>query len=252
MELSNNKIKNICNIKIEQITNNHWTINNIRTTNNTGRGSQIKKDIVVEINNNGCWNCISHFKDRQGYVLIWKTDKKYRLHRLILSKKLGRKLNDEEIVRHMCDNPQCCNPNHLLIGSPLDNYNDMVERERRVVAKGEDKSDNLTEKQVSEIYILALSGDSSQKEISKVYGLKRGIVESIVNNKAWVHVTKDINVEDCRLNTIINICEILMSNKKSFRKISRESGVNRETIRKIYSKQIYKDVTSNYIFAERK
>lgn len=34
------------------------------------------------------------------------------------------------VVRHSCDNPPCCNPDHLLIGTQQDNVNDMIERGR--------------------------------------------------------------------------------------------------------------------------
>lgn len=49
--------------------------------------------------------------------------------------------NEEEpgdrIVRHSCDNPPCCEPSHLLIGTHADNTADMIERGRaRSGAKG--------------------------------------------------------------------------------------------------------------------
>ena len=34
------------------------------------------------------------------------------------------------IVRHACDNPPCCNPAHLLIGTYSDNVQDMLKRNR--------------------------------------------------------------------------------------------------------------------------
>lgn len=37
---------------------------------------------------------------------------------------------DGHLIRHTCDNPPCCNPAHLLPGTPLDNARDRTERGR--------------------------------------------------------------------------------------------------------------------------
>lgn len=34
------------------------------------------------------------------------------------------------IIRHRCDNPACCNPKHLLVGTHSDNSQDALERGR--------------------------------------------------------------------------------------------------------------------------
>jgi hypothetical protein len=35
------------------------------------------------------------------------------------------------VIRHTCDNPPCCNPRHLLLGSQQENIADMIERGRK-------------------------------------------------------------------------------------------------------------------------
>lgn len=38
---------------------------------------------------------------------------------------------DEILVCHSCDNPPCCNPQHLFLGTEKDNFNDAVSKGRR-------------------------------------------------------------------------------------------------------------------------
>lgn len=39
-------------------------------------------------------------------------------------------------IRHVCDNPACCNPDHLVSGTHIDNMHDMVKRNRPRGGKG--------------------------------------------------------------------------------------------------------------------
>ena len=56
----------------------------------------------------------------------------------------------DRFVCHSCDNPPCCNPDHLFLGSPADNVRDMVSKGRG--ARGfKLPQTRLSEEQVREI-----------------------------------------------------------------------------------------------------
>ncbi len=50
-------------------------------------------------------------------------------HRIAFALCVRQPLADE-VIRHTCDNPPCCNPAHLIVGTHLDNMKDMAERKR--------------------------------------------------------------------------------------------------------------------------
>ncbi len=55
-------------------------------------------------------------------------------HRVALALS-GTNPPDDLQVRHRCDNPPCCNPAHLLLGTQFDNMHDMMERGRHWAQK---------------------------------------------------------------------------------------------------------------------
>lgn len=66
--------------------------------------------------------------DRQGYSFL--------AHRVAWA--LDREMEPGgEVIRHSCDNPSCCNPQHLTSGTHADNHRDMVERGRLGTAAGQ-------------------------------------------------------------------------------------------------------------------
>jgi hypothetical protein len=62
-----------------------------------------------------------------------KQDVRYA-HRLMWELSNGRTLLPGEVVRHSCDNPPCCNPAHLLVGSRADNIADAQKQGKYLVA----------------------------------------------------------------------------------------------------------------------
>ena len=72
----------------------------------------------------GCW-CWNGPRDRQGYGRVGDG----RLaHREIYREVKGNP--DGFMILHSCDNPSCCNPDHLSLGTAKDNAQDAVRRGR--------------------------------------------------------------------------------------------------------------------------
>jgi uncharacterized protein (DUF433 family) len=89
------------------------------------------------------------------------------------------------IVRHTCDNPKCCNPKHLLIGTKKDNTQDMVSRRRHCF--GDAHSKKLKEADVVNIIERLKNGDT-QQVIADEYGVARSLIGLIKQGKRWSHV----------------------------------------------------------------
>ncbi len=78
-----------------------------------------------------CWIFQGHVT-YAGYGHIRKGNRKtVKAHRWAYEHFYER-LDDKELVRHLCDNRLCCNPLHLQKGTHKENMQDMVSRERAV------------------------------------------------------------------------------------------------------------------------
>lgn len=94
-------------------------------------------------------------------------------------------------VCHHCDNPPCCDPNHLFLGDNSANHADMWSKGRGYVptpARGEaHERAKVTEDQVREIRAANLGGEN-KSAIARRLGISRHIVVNICLRKTWKHV----------------------------------------------------------------
>ena len=95
-------------------------------------------------------------------------------------------------VCHDCDNPPCCNPYHLFLGTVLKNNQDSVQKGRN--AKGTSHAHSvITEEIVDEFLKRTISGEfTSTSDVITEYGkhnLTREIIQRILHHGAWSHVT---------------------------------------------------------------
>lgn len=87
-------------------------------------------------------------------------------------------------VLHRCDNPPCCNPAHLFLGTQLDNVRDREAKGRGVAPPSRAK---LTDAQVREMRRLYALGET-QIKLAKKYPVSRGNLSKIVNGRLYSHV----------------------------------------------------------------
>lgn len=135
-----------------------------------------------------CWLWCGTVK-AHGYGVIRIDTKLWRAHRLSWSLFAGP-IPDGKSVLHRCDNTRCVNPNHLFIGTQLDNVKDMDAkgrgvRENRHPAKGEAHGRaKLAEDQVAEIRHAHCHG-ARQVDLARIYGISQATVSAILNRKIW-------------------------------------------------------------------
>jgi hypothetical protein len=129
-----------------------------------------------------CWPWTGRSRTKHGYGMVHGRNyvgTPYG-HRLILQEKLGRVLLPEEQTRHSCDNPSCCNPAHLSVGSEQDNKDDMVRRGRQQRGSGHWNA-KLTPAQV-----LAIRTDSRPSRlVAPEYGITDRSVRRIRQGIRW-------------------------------------------------------------------
>jgi hypothetical protein len=133
----------------------------------------------IKVSESGCWEW-QHNKDSRGYGQISINGVHWKSHRYSYHYFKGDIGNLN--VLHKCDNPSCCNPDHLFLGNQSDNAIDMIKKGRTTVAK-------TTPEKVLKIRDLFASG-LKRKEIAEICEVSRRVVESILSNKSWTHVTK--------------------------------------------------------------
>ena len=140
-----------------------------------------RKKIKYKISGS-CWICTSHAIDN-GYPVISINGKKRKLSRYIFEKKHGP-IKKGIVIRHICDNPLCINPKHLIPGTQADNINDKVKRGR--TTKGEDSPLTLlSNKKVKE---MLKEANKSISYLSDKYGISHKTVSNILSGKSFKHL----------------------------------------------------------------
>lgn len=91
-------------------------------------------------------------------------------------------------VLHRCDNPPCCNPHHLFLGTNAENSADMVTKGRSFRPVGAlAGAAKMTEADVAAIRERAGKGQT-QRAIAAQFGLSFQQISRIVRRDRWAHI----------------------------------------------------------------
>jgi hypothetical protein len=133
-----------------------------------------------------CWEWNAH-RYPTGYGSFYFRGKPTQAHRVAYMLSVGD-IPANHYICHTCDNPACCNPDHLFLGTPSDNYWDMVDKNRINQANGvrigtakldEDKVRKVRKMRESGMYL---------REIGAEFGVTGETVRTVCNGKFWNHI----------------------------------------------------------------
>lgn len=155
-------------------------------------GVLIARFIVnIDVKPGECWNWTDGLFSN-GYGQFRMGKKKVRAHRAMYDLMHGS-IPEGKCVLHCCDNPKCCNPAHLLLGSDKDNAVDRQMKGRgasgpdpRKASHGESNAAAKVDyDSILEIRRLRTCGFTYQ-QLSVRFGISKSQIGNICRGESWV------------------------------------------------------------------
>jgi hypothetical protein len=146
--------------------------------------SKVKKGKPLE-----CWPWIAAFRNNRvslKYGAFWLNGRHQPASRvaLILS---GVDVPEGMDVCHRCDNPPCCNPAHLFVGTAQDNMDDKTSKSRQVMGCRVHTA-KLTAEDVLAIRALKPEQPGQRglaKALAEKYGVRQTHINDIWARRTW-------------------------------------------------------------------
>lgn len=142
---------------------------------------------VTEKDKNGCmlWTA---FINPKGYGLFKFNGRTMPAHRCSYELHFG-KIPKGMCVLHKCDVRNCVNPDHLFLGTQIENIKDMCKKGRNSKSVGMDNpKSKLTDRKVKNIKMKLSQGITITK-LAKQYKVAECTIGFIKSNQTWKHIS---------------------------------------------------------------
>ena len=140
--------------------------------------------VSIQVEDFSCW-VWQRNKSGKGYGRVRVNGRDVLAHRMSYTLVFGE-IPEGLWVLHHCDNPSCVNPNHLFLGTHLDNMRDMVSKDRHADLQGEDigsaKIPNMGVIEIRKKYKPRTWG--LVKELAIEHGVSRRTIQVIVARRS--------------------------------------------------------------------
>lgn len=132
----------------------------------------------VKIDANGCWlwqGC----KNRNGYGKVAFKGTSHFIASRASYEIFNGSIEEDKFICHTCDVPSCVNPDHLWVGTHIENMMDMIDKGRQSSKLG-----------VVEVYKIRKLWDEgySQAKIMELFNVSSSQISKIVARRIWKHV----------------------------------------------------------------
>ena len=194
------------------------------------------RPIDYTINDDGCWvwNWSVHPK---GYATVQVNGRARKAHRVAYELANGP-IPDGQIIRHLCGNPSCINPEHLQAGTITENSRDMVAAGNQVIQK-------LMLDDAAEIRRIFAEDGISRGEIARKYDVTPSTIGYIIANKTFhdpAYIAPPIRKQQPRGTVLDNIDE---SSAKEIRRIYLAGGTSQQELADTF--KVYPEVISRIV-----
>jgi hypothetical protein len=154
----------------------------------TQKESEIAFWAKVKINKpDECWPWTGK-KHPYGYGVCKRKRKGYLTHRMAYEFAKG-KIPNNHLICHHCDNPPCCNPRHLFVGTHSDNRLDAASKHR--LSHGTHRHNAvLDDNKVRYILSMYCPRVYTQQKLADELGVSRELIRYVVSKGGWKHVER--------------------------------------------------------------